>query len=160
MNPHLQPDPLSVAPADPSPNADLTEHGHTSRPTTPTDLATNVIDQNHTPARPGVSASRLKPAPPQDKDLRPFYTGVEKMQDNLHQVSLDNMFEIYLNYGGQPTEEDLNAFTYNNRDDSKELDEQEGKVTEEKVREVDLGPKIVSTSQYPAFNADTIWVSA
>ncbi len=139
LNPHPQPDPLSVAPADPSPNANPTAHGHLSRPTTPTELATNVIDLNHTPARPGVSASRLKPAPPQDKDLRPFYTAVEKMQDNLHQVSVDEMFKIYLNHGGQPTKEDLDAFTYC----EKEL--------KKAVREVDLGPMMVSTSQYAAF---------
>ncbi|PIL34297.1 hypothetical protein GSI_03072 [Ganoderma sinense ZZ0214-1] len=142
MSNHPQPDPLSAAPADPPHNDDIAQHEHLTTPTTPTNPATNGIDLHHTPARPGVNAAQLGPRPPQDKDLRPLFTGVEKMQHNLHQVSLDEMFKTYLNYGGDPTAEDLATFTY---DDESRL----GKV----AKEADLGPMICAMGQSVADRA-------
>ncbi|PIL36451.1 hypothetical protein GSI_00140 [Ganoderma sinense ZZ0214-1] len=142
MSNHPQPDPLSAAPADPPHNDDIVQHGHLTPPTTPTNPATNGIDLHHTPARPGVNAAQFGPRPPQDKDLRSLYTGVEKMQDNLHQVSLDEMFKTYLNCGGDPTAEDLKAFTY---DDEGEL--------EKVAKEADLGPMICAMGQSVADRA-------
>ena len=63
------------------------------------------------------------------------------MQDNLHEVSLDDMFKTYLKCGdsdaSEPTEEDLDAFEYCD----------EAKLKE--AKEIDLGPMIVSSSRYP-----------
>ena len=69
--------------------------------------------------------------------------GVEKMRDNLHQVSLDEMFKIYLSCGGEPTAEDLAAFTYDD----------EAKLLDKATKEADLGQIIVSSSPYQVFVA-------
>ena len=68
-----------------------------------------------------------------------MFTGVERMQDNLHEVSLDDMFKTYLKCGGasEPTEEDLDAFEYCDEAELKE------------AKDIDLGPMIVSSSRYP-----------
>nr|VWO96141.1 Non-canonical non-ribosomal peptide synthetase FUB8 (EC (Fusaric acid biosynthesis protein 8) [Ganoderma boninense] len=137
---HSQPDPLPAAPVDPPHDADAVERGRITPPATPTNLANNVMDHNHTPARPGINATQLGPKPPQDKNLRPLYTGVEKMEHNLHEVSLDEMFKTYLDCGGEPTAEDLAAFTYYDEDKLKTV-----------AREPALGPMIVSGSHFHMF---------
>ncbi len=56
------------------------------------------------------------------------------MQDDLHEVPLQDMLKTYLNGGGQPTDEDLDSFTY----DACEVINV--------AREADLRAKIVSAT--------------
>ena len=137
-----QPDPLSAAPDDLPHNDDAVQHGHLTPPMTPMNPTTNGIDAHHTPARPGVNAAQFGAKPLHDKDLSPLYTDVEKMQHNLHEVSLDEMFKTYLNCGGEPTAEDLAAFTHDD----------ETKLLEKVTKEADLRPIIVSGLSSPSLH--------
>lgn len=63
----------------------------------------------------------------------------------LREVSLDEMFGVYLTCGGEPTEEDWKSFVYTESPKSDEMDGEQngGERVKKAIREVDLGPKIV-----------------
>ncbi|RPD57311.1 hypothetical protein L227DRAFT_565578, partial [Lentinus tigrinus ALCF2SS1-6] len=72
--------------------------GDDGRPRTPNAVRDNPLghDPNPTPAKASATTTAQAFDPPKNKTLRPVYTGLERMQFNTVQVTVDRFFEQYL----------------------------------------------------------------
>ena len=73
------------------------EHPPESRRTPPPAFfQPDVGDSENTPSKPSANATRHSAEPPQNKDLRPLLTDMDRMADHLSEMELEKMFEEFI----------------------------------------------------------------